>query len=116
MYLLIAMLLLILTLFIRSTNEPFENIKDDVGNYVCFYFHNYAKSILNKQDFEYKKTESPFLKELPTHIPFRQDLLDEFEKKQVTLDLLNTVEGNSLWECTEDFRFDLWTILKSITF
>lgn len=112
MYIFIAMTLLILTMFIRCTSEPFENVKEDVGNYVSDYFHVYAKSICNKKDFEYQKTESPFLKELPIHIPFRQDLLDAFKKKHITLELLNTSAGNTLWECIEDYKIELWTILR----
>jgi hypothetical protein len=52
------------------------------------------------------------LKELPTHIPFRSDLADQFKEKNVTLEKVRSIQGVALWECTSDLNMVIFQILK----
>jgi hypothetical protein len=91
--------------------EGFDNIHEHIGNYLISYVYDYTKSICEEKDFSYKRTESQFLKHLPTHIPFNKTLSAQFKEKGITLEKLNFSDV-SLWECTEDIKMNILDILK----
>lgn len=109
-----AVLFIVLSIFysINRKCELFENIKADVGNFICEYFYNYAKSILKREDFVFSKHESILLKDLPTQIPFNQSLLNLLLEKNINIEKLETIGANTLWECNENYAMDIWTVLR----
>ena len=111
MYLFFCILLLCLTLFI-PTKESFENIPEDIGNYLSKYFYHYSVSVCKKTDFHYPSSTHPLLKYLPETIPFDREKLVQFQAKGITLEKLTPIQGMSIWECNSDWILDLWMILK----
>jgi hypothetical protein len=112
MYLWIVLGLLIFSIVLTLQREPFENIKEDIGNYLSSYFHRYATSICNQEDFVHPPHTDVLLKDLPEHIPFQPDLAKAFQEKGITLERLRSVFHISLWECREPWILDLWFLLK----
>ena len=113
MYILFCILLLILTIIMKPKwIESFENISEDVGNYMSKYFYHYAVSICKQEDFVFEYNPNVILKHLPTKIPFRPDLYEKFKEKQITLELLGTILDIYLWACKENSMANIWIILK----
>ena len=112
MYILFFCIFLLVCLILYPLAEGYSNISENIGNHLAAYFYNYTLSILEKRDFEYSKTESDFLKYLPTHISFNSAIADQFEKKNITLEKLRAILNVGLWECNSDVNMDLFHILK----
>jgi hypothetical protein len=107
-------LILFLEWILRVRQEPFENTKEDIGNYMSKYFYYYAISICKKEDFQYPPHKDTLLKYLPTTIPFREDLQQAFQEKGITLEKIKNIHDDYLWECREPWTMNLWNILKPV--
>ena len=114
MYSILFCILLLWITFTWSQKETFENIKEDIGNYLSKYFYHYAISVCQQKDFHYPSHPNLLLKYLPERIPFRSDLYQAFQQKRITLEKLGTVADISLWECRENWIMDTWTLLKPV--
>ncbi len=97
---------------LKTSRESFENIPEDIGNYLSKYFYHYSVSLCKKEDFHYPPSSHTLLKYLPETIPFDPDKHALFLAKGITLVKLEPVVDISLWECTSDWILDLWLILK----
>jgi hypothetical protein len=113
MYILLCIFLLILSIGVTyKIKEPFENTKEDIGNYMSKYFYHYSISVCKNEDFHYPPHTDVLLKYLPETIPFRPELADSFREKDITLEKLTKVHDDYLWECREPWIMNLWTLLK----
>ena len=116
MYLFLSVLLIIGCIFftLYKAKEPFENTKEDIGNYMSKYFYHYALSVCNQEDFHYAPHTDLLLKYLPESIPFRPELHRAFQEKGITIEKIKQMNDDYLWECRESWTMDLWTLLKPI--
>jgi len=114
MYLIAFCFLFILVLFFyQKTYEGFENIPETIGNYLAIYFYHYVISLCEEKDFyNQKTTNSPFLKNLPKTIPLNPTLSKQFKELNISLETLKQYEENTFWECTEDTKMKIFKFLK----
>jgi hypothetical protein len=115
----ILIIICIILIFIYYINiksnysENFENISEDIGNYLSRYFYNYAISISEQKDFEYKiNSESDIIKYLPTSIQFNEDLFIKFNEKNITNEKIRSSCDVCIWFCNREWIIDMWKILK----
>jgi len=114
MYLILCFLFIVAIVLYQKTTtlyEGFDNIPENIGNYLAAYVYHYSKSICEEKDFSYQTSGSQFLKHLPSHIPFNASLSTQFKEKGITLEKLG-YQDVSLWDCTEDTKMNMLHILK----
>jgi len=118
LYILLIMICIILIViyynyFKQYYSENFENISEDIGNYLTKYFYNYAISITEEKNFEYKiNSESDIIKYLPTFIPFNEKLFIKFNEKNITNENIRSSCDVCIWFCNRKWIIDMWKILK----
>jgi hypothetical protein len=116
MYIYFVVLLVIIIILVEisfNKKEGFENIPEDIGNYLSVYFHQYILSIFDETDFIHKNiSNSTLLKYLPQNIPYNKSLKLDFEQNKITKDMVEKIGDNAIWYCEQNWIIDLWEILK----
>ena len=98
--------------FYKYFVNGFYSSPNEIGNTLCSYFHKYALSICNKQDFTCKTDNYDIVKYLPEHIPFDSNIYDQFQENNITIDKINSKCTMCIWHCDEQWIYNFWTILK----
>jgi len=120
LYILILIMIIILLYHIRNNIIIFYNITikgfycspTQIGNTLSSYFHSYALSVCNKKDFTCKPDDYNIIKYLPKHTPFDSNIYDQFQKNNITIDKIKSIQTLSLWHCDKQWIYNLWIILK----
>jgi hypothetical protein len=81
--------------------ESFENIHENIGNYLSNYYYQLFICILQRQDFVFESpSNATFLNKLPQKIPFIQNIqiYDALTKHNITYDAYRNYESTAFWE------------------
>jgi len=112
----IFVLIYIYLRIIEQPIETFENINENIGNYLSAYYHNLFLSILNKKDFIYKSSNSLFLNKLPTNIPCDKysDIRDKLLAENINYNDYEKYESTSFWELKNKKSETIHSIMKPV--
>lgn len=111
--------LLISVLFLSYSHtipENFENIKVDIGNFICVYFYNMSLAFIDGKDYYEDVPDQDFIKYLPKNVPLdkelRQMLLDnQFTKEELEKEgKLIGIAGT--WVIRNNRRGLYWKVMK----
>jgi len=100
---------------IKNKENLVENASVNVGNYLSTYFYKYALFVLDKSNFSYELEDTIFVRNLPSSIPFNQDLYNIFIEKGFTKESVKKLHGDCaecMWHCETDELHNFWSILK----
>jgi hypothetical protein len=113
-FIIIILIIIIVELsFLNKIQENFENIKENIGNYLCSYFYNYTLSIFDETDFIFNnESNSDIIKYLPSNIPYDPTLKMKFKEHNITKKMVEEVCDVCIWYCDENWKIDMWQILK----
>ena len=125
-YLLIVFFIILL-LFINyySINnainkENFENIKVDIGNFLCSYFYNISLHFIEGKDYFQEIPEYDFVKYLPKHVKvdgnLRQKLIENHFTKEVLTEEMNNNTILGTWFINNDRIALYWEIMKPFVY
>ncbi len=105
--------IIITELSFYRTNENFENITENIGNYLCSYFYHYVVSVLNKSDFNYNiNSNSDIIKYLPTTISYNPEIYSQLKESGITSEMVKSVCDVCIWYCDDNWKIKMWEILK----
>jgi hypothetical protein len=117
----IAILLFIVYTYIFPKHhivfESFENIHENIGNYLSNYYYKLFISILQQQDFVFESPSNAiFLNKLPQNIPFIQNIqiYDALTKNNITYDGYKSYESVSFWEFRNKSSDVIHTTMKPV--
>lgn len=111
--------LLISVLFLSYSHtipENFENIKVNIGNFLCAYFYNMSLAFMDGKEYSEEIPEQDFIKYLPKKVPLdekiKQTLLEnKFTKQELEKEMnYNTIIG--AWLVNNNRRGLYWKIMK----
>jgi len=96
--------------------ESFENINENIGNYLSAYYHNLFLSILNKKDFKYNSSNSLFLNKLPTFLSYDKysDIRDKLILENIKYNDYEKYDSLSFWEFKNKNSEIIHSIMKPV--
>jgi len=123
-FIILLILVILISCFLSSSQEAFENINVDIGNYLCWYFYDIGLCILQKKNFNYdedmnfmrnEKKYTDFIKFLPDQIIYNHDdIYNYYAEHDVTYEKLKDILPISSWFIRDDHFMHFWIGLKPL--
>jgi hypothetical protein len=115
-FLILFLFYIYITFIKKRSIENFENINENIGNYLSDYYYKLFLSILNEEDFKYEKSQSIFLNKLPIFIPYEKNrnIRDKIVEKNIKYSDYENYESISFWEFKNKNSEIIHSIMKPI--
>ena len=105
---------------ITNHKENFENIKVDIGNFLCAYFYNISLHFIEGKDYFQEIPEYDFVKYLPKHVKvdenLRKKLIENHFTKEVLIEEMNNNTILGTWFINNDRIALYWEIMKPFVY
>ena len=95
----------------RNYKQTFNNnVSLHIGNELSSYFYNLGQSIINQEDFKYKKYDDIFFNNLPSYIKINDysewnDVYNNFKNNDITPQyFIDYSYKEASWECTNKIK------------
>jgi hypothetical protein len=112
----IILLYIFLIFYITNYYEYFENINENIGNYLSDYYYKLFLCILNNEDFTYKVSNFTLLNKLPTFISIYKynDIYNKFKSENINYEDYRNYESVSFWELKNKNSEKIHFIMKPV--
>jgi len=110
----------VIFLNIMNHKENFENIKVDIGNFLCSYYYNISLHFIEGKDYFQEIPEYDFVKYLPKHVKIdenlRKKLIENHFTKEVLIEEMNNNTISGTWFINNDRIALYWEIMKPFVY